>query len=271
MKLVRSLQRGVQVMRALQDAPALSLAELHRITGLPKATLLRVLLTLEAERLVFRSVGEGLFRYRAVALAPTWYRNQRLAEIAAPHLTALQERTLWPSDLVTRQGYFMELVETSRCMPRITISRDTLGERVDIAASAVGRAYLAFCGARERRSILAHLERHPELRGELGPLDRTELDAAIVDAQQRGYATRVRHLSPRLARLGGADDGLDAIAVPVIHGGRVFGAINLVWPRRLDLLAGLVTRHLRHLQSTATAIGAEAARRPRPGRAPGQG
>ncbi len=57
-------------------------------------------------------------------------------------------------------------------------------------------------------------------------------------------------------RLGGSedepsvfDDGLDAIAVPVLAAGGVHAAINLVWPRRYDLRAKVVEAHLGELRA----------------------
>lgn len=255
MKTIRSLQRGVQVIRALQESPAVALAELHQATGLPKATLLRVLITLEKEGLVWRSVGDELYRYRAIAISPGWYRNQRLAEVAAPILTALQRKTLWPSDLVVRRGHFMELVETSRGLTGLAISRDRLGERIDMAGTAVGRAYLAHCPDDERERIVDYLERHPAVRGPLGPIDRRQLDQAIQHARRRGFAARDTRLPRPLAHLGQAEDNLDAIAVPVASAGILLGALNLVWLRRFNLREQMIRKHLGDLQQVAAGIG----------------
>lgn len=254
-KSIRGLQRGIQVVRALQDAPGLSLAELHRATQLPKATLLRVMQTLEAERLVWRSLGDGLYRYRAAALSPVWMRNQRLAEHAGPLLAQLQRETQWPSDLVVYRRCFMELVETSRGLSRLAISRDALGERVDIAGTAAGRAFLAHCDDDLRRRIVDQLVRQPALRGSLGAIDERELAVALDRARRDGFARRDPRLITRLAHLGRTDDGLDAIAVPVRRGRSVIGAINLVWLRRFGLADRLIARHLARMQEVAARIG----------------
>lgn len=255
MKTIRGLQRGIQVIRALQEAPGLSLAELHRATDLPKATLLRVMQTLENERLVWRSLGDGLYRYRAAAFSPVWMRNQQLAQHAGPLLAQLQRETQWPSDLVVYRRYFMELVETSRGLSRLAISRDTFGERVDIPGTAAGRAFLAFCDERDRRRIVDHLVRHPALRGPLGAVDERELAAALDQVRRDGYARRDPRLITRLAHLGRTDDGLDAIAVPVRRGARVIGAVNLVWLRRFALADRLIARYLGRMQELAARIG----------------
>lgn len=51
------------------------------------------------------------------------------------------------------------------------------------------------------------------------------------------------------------DDGLDAIAVPILSEGRVIACMNLVWPRKYKLKNKIVREHLGDLQETAAAIG----------------
>ena len=49
MKAIRALDRGLEVLLHLGTAGSSSLHTLHRATGIPKATLLRILKTLEYE------------------------------------------------------------------------------------------------------------------------------------------------------------------------------------------------------------------------------
>src|SRR5690606_2571875 len=59
-KLIRALSRGLEVMRRLEmEGPATPQALALR-TGLPKPTLMRVLLTLEKEGYVRRGIGDRL-------------------------------------------------------------------------------------------------------------------------------------------------------------------------------------------------------------------
>jgi len=256
MKLVRGLQRGVAVIRELTRGQARTLTELNAATKLPKATLLRLLRTLEMEGIVWRSLGDGAYRYRGGALVGTKHYHQRLAECAGPHLADLQKLVLWPSDLVVRRGHFMELVETSRGLASLSLSRDRLGRRLDIAASAIGRAYLAFCAAPTRERIIDYLAAHPEIRGALGPLDRSELKRALEDARRSGFATRDPSLVNGLWRLDLEDDHLDAIAVPIVGGSRIIGCLNIVWLRHLRLKDTIIKNHLADLQAAGAAIAA---------------
>jgi IclR family mhp operon transcriptional activator len=52
---------------------------------------------------------------------------------------------------------------------------------------------------------------------------------------------------------------LNAVAVPVIHSGRLLGALNINWNRAAMTEQQMVRRHLSALRSTAAAIAAAAA------------
>ena len=60
-KSVRSLERGIDVLLEIHRSRAASLRELHESTGLPKATLLRMLLTLSKRGLVWQRIADGAF------------------------------------------------------------------------------------------------------------------------------------------------------------------------------------------------------------------
>lgn len=56
-KTVRALERGLDVLIEVQTRKAASLHELHQATGLPKATLLRMLVTLGQKGLGLAASG----------------------------------------------------------------------------------------------------------------------------------------------------------------------------------------------------------------------
>lgn len=59
MKTIDALARGLVVLRSLEERRGQSLAELHRATGVPKASLLRILDTLEQGGFAWRAIGDG--------------------------------------------------------------------------------------------------------------------------------------------------------------------------------------------------------------------
>jgi IclR family mhp operon transcriptional activator len=255
-KAIRGLQRGIAVMRALQDEPGLSLRELHARTGLAKPTLLRVLRTLEGAGWVWRAIGDGLYRNSMLVreLSPAQRKFQRLGEVAAPHLEALQRKVVWPSDLVVRHGYYMEVVETSRPHCTVGVYRDRIGQRVDMLWSAVGRAYLAFCPAREREQIVGWLARHPQARIEAGAIDTAYLQRVLAETRARGYGARDPRYGGRDKGKEEYDDKLQAIAVPIQSRRAVLGCLNIVWLERFKLEADVARKHLGALREAARGI-----------------
>lgn len=257
MKTIRVISRAVAVLRTLEQSPGQSLASLSAATKLPKASLLRVLASLELEGLVWRAIGDGLYRNRVsiTELSASHLKHYRIAELAAPVLQELQRRVVWPSDLAVRQDHAMEMVETSRRVSSLSLVREALGFRVDMLMSAVGRAYLAFCPEQESRDIVEHLRTHPQ--DCINPQRITAAGVArmIEETRLRGYAMRDPRYGGSDRSLKAFDDGLSAMAVPIlVDRSRVLGCLTLIWLRRFDLEREIARTHLPKLKAAATKI-----------------
>src|SRR5260370_25370905 len=113
---IKGLQRGLEVLDFLQSNPIVSLHELHVATQISKASLLRILHTLEQSGLVSRRLGDGRYRARASVpgVARSRTRYDRVAEAAAPVLDRLCQRISWPSGLLIPAGDHMQIAETSQ-------------------------------------------------------------------------------------------------------------------------------------------------------------
>lgn len=237
-KSIRVISRAVEVMRLLDEEPGQSLASLTARTGLPKASLARVLLTLEQEGLVWRTMADGFYRnrVRVMQLSPRYLEHFRIADVAGPVLRDLRARLVWPSDLSVRSGWHMEQVESSRRLSGLALVREEVGFRADMLMSAAGRAYLAWCDEAECREIVEHLRLHPEDQINPQRVAWASVQRMLDEVRTRGYATR----DPRYGGSGhpkrDADDGLNAAAVPILlEPGKVAGCVNIVWMRRFDL------------------------------------
>src|SRR5215213_2038815 len=161
---IRGLERGLQVLQALQASPIASLNDLYLATHISKPSLLRVLTTLEKFGLVSRRLADGHYRLSAFA-GPRKKRDRyaRVAEAAAPVLDQLCQKVRWPSDLLVPAGDHMERRETSRAQspfhvgPRAVISH--VGQPVGWLLTGVGRAYIAFCPDKEREDLFKTLRK----------------------------------------------------------------------------------------------------------------
>lgn len=256
-KTIRALSRGLAVIRALEGGASLTLHQLHAATGLPKPTLLRILTTLERDGYVRRGIGDELYRttVRPAATASD-HDADLLADVAAPVLDRLCQRTVWPSDLGVYRDGAMRIHETTRRNTPFVINRKVLEYKIHVLHSAMGRAYLAACDEAERAAI------HAVLRASSDPRDRIArrpgaVEALVEQTRAQGYALRARgySLSPR------SFAEMSAIAVPVLCAGRPVGAVNLVWISSAVSEAVFVREQLDALKEAAGEIASEFAAR----------
>lgn len=261
-KTIRGLERGLSVIRLLRERQAVSLHELHTASDLPKATLERILLTLQREGFASQRIVDGRWvpGHAVTDIAHRLAPSDRLGQAAALVLKALCQRVVWPSDLSVRVGTHMELTETSRPHSRLSLTHIGVGFPIHMLMSAPGRAYLSYCPDDERETLIARLlPAGPTKNGAIR--DRSSFERLVATTRAQGYGARDSrwggHISqPKTTH----DDGLDAIAVPVLHGAKVLGCLNIVWIRSLLTQADIARRHLRDLQGAAEDIGASYAR-----------
>jgi hypothetical protein len=103
-----------------------------------------------------------------------------------------------------------------------------LGLPVNWLLTGVGRAYLAYCPARERQRIVETLRLSTKAEDRLAR-EPARLNAILAEVRARGYATRDPiHVGGWYGRPPHAD-GLISIAVPLRDGPRVLGSVNIVW------------------------------------------
>ncbi|WP_282606348.1 IclR family transcriptional regulator C-terminal domain-containing protein [Pelagibius sp. Alg239-R121] len=252
-KTIRALERGLQVLELLGAGPTASLEDLHRRSGLAKATLLRILRTAIEAQWVHRRPSDGHYQLaRAVQdLGNQIGREHILCEVGAPYLQDLQRVVGWPSDIaVSPSPGQVEILETSRFRAPFAINRLVVGFRPSMAFSALGRVYLAFLDPGEREphlKWLAEFGRQHERRYVSSPAFRQELE----ETRERGYGRREPGYWGRVVDHGAE---LGAIAVPIFDGERVQAALNLVWIGSVMSQEEVTARYLNRLKTAADAI-----------------
>lgn len=253
-KSVRALERGLDVLLEIHRSRAASLRELHQSTGLPKATLLRMLLTLSKRGLVWQRLADGAFLPSRLLKSMDWRAdsNDALAELASPHLAELSRRVAWPSILAAPRLDHVEIIETNSAMNRLDSAMlGPIGVKLSYIHTATGRAYLSACDAVERAAILNRLR---PAGGD--PAGDALLERIVRETRARGYSERhPPHPWPDRSKTEVATDGRRSIAVPVMVHDHAVGAINIAWPGHRADFREMVANHLRTLQATAAAIG----------------
>lgn len=244
-KGVEALRRGLAVLQAVERRGICRLEELHRETGLAKATLLRLLKTLQEEGFVRRRLADGRYMLARAVAGPGADDEEytRLAAAAAPAMGALADRTGWPSDLAIPADGRMMILETTRYSAKLKVNLREAGFRIHLLTSALGQAYLAHCAEAERTRLIAALRRSDD-----------PMDASARDAMALGLLlNRVRRQGYGLRSTVYPGD-FDAFAVPVLVDGVALAALNLVWLAGAHAPGEMRRAHLDALRKAAGLI-----------------
>lgn len=256
-KTIRALDRGLEVLDYLHRSRNASLHDLHLATGLPKATLTRVIATLEARGLIWQRLADGAFMasHTYQPRPPQVNDENFLVEVASPILERLCQKVNWPSILAVPRLDHMEVIETNS--PRSYFSHIPLGPigfRINMLRSATGRAYLAFCGAAEREAVLQRLRTSNEPGNYLA--QRPETVATLLEeTRNRGYGIRTEDFGGHYDKTRREfNDGRDSIAVPVWAGEEVVAVVNLTWMHKVASVEQMVKKHLAQLSQATQEI-----------------
>ncbi len=217
---IRAVERAIEVLLALNRYPVSSLDLLHKQTGIPKPTLVRLLETLQSKGLVAHAPQYGAYSLASGAktLSSGYHGEPRILEAAAAPADALTRRIKWPL-AVAVPDYDAVIVRYST-IPNspLALLHSTINMRLSLVGRALGRAYLAFCSREECRALLdiLHLSEHAE---DAIARDHAAITAMLRTTRKQGYALRAPGIRPVSGTL----------AVPVFEGKRVVATIGMTW------------------------------------------
>ena len=246
---VRGLSRGLAVLRALNALPGGigSVAELARVTGLHRTTVKRLLETLRIEGLVHHKDEGVLYAlgFEVRRLSEGYVAADWVDRIAAPAMKAHLRALSWPSDLATPDSGFMIVRESTHRASLLSQHRATIGVRIPMLVSSLGRAWLAWCADDEREATLALLRERADGIGAMAR-DAAYVRRIIRETRKRGYATnRGEWLS---------EASVTAIGLPIRIGELAIGAINLVMQTNAVSDRDITSRYVPLLRTLAEEI-----------------
>ncbi|HSV77853.1 MAG TPA: helix-turn-helix domain-containing protein [Ramlibacter sp.] len=245
---IHSLERGLKVLKVIQAGAGVSLRDLHQASGVPKASLLRILKTLGEQECVGRTADGRYFAVGGGAAQAPDTQATALAVSAQATLEALGAQLPWPSDLGVPDGTRMRVVASNRAAYGRGWRRSVVGAQVDLLDSALGRTYLAFCRPEERLELTEQvLGAEPARRRR-----REAWEGEIELARTRGFGSRdALYAGPDSHH----DDRLSAIAVPVLSNGLAVGCLSCVWDTARATRTEVIESCLAHLVRAACALG----------------
>jgi len=185
-KFVWALARGLEILRAFKPGQgALGNNELTAITKLPKATVTRLTYTLT--ELGYLTFVKRLNKYEPaptiLALGYPVLANLRVRQVARDHMQQLANHTGASVALASPDRLSMIYVDTASSSNLTTLLLD-IGSRVDMARTALGRAYLAGIDDAAREVVFAGLRKR---HGADWPDLQARVEASIAEVRDRGF------------------------------------------------------------------------------------
>jgi DNA-binding IclR family transcriptional regulator len=214
----QSIQKAVSLLREVAAQPGgASVSALARDAGVPRATALRLIRTLESEGLVIRLPARD-----RVMLGPELARLARqvdmgsvVREVAAVRLGPLSDAVAETVTLsVVAPDGELDVVHQI-AGPQHLVPRSWLGQRFPLHASSSGKVLLSTCDEARLGRLLPRLL--PAVTSHT-ITSRRALRAELDEVRARGFAATVDEL----------EDGLSGVSVPIFGaGGALLGTINV--------------------------------------------
>jgi IclR family mhp operon transcriptional activator len=243
---LRSLRRGLKVLRAISRASGIKGGEISEELGLARPTVYRILETLEEEGYVVRSASDSRFRVtqETISLGIGYDTVNSISQVAGPVLIELSHRFIWPFDLSVCNGAVMVVQESTHPRSPLAVDRGVIRRKLPMLRTAAGRCYLAHCMPEERSRII---ERISELND---PEDNFYLPAARLEqmfneTSARGYAIRFNErYNPHTS----------SIAVPIFSGTTLVGSMAVIWITKAIALPEAVDQFLDTMRKASERI-----------------
>lgn len=180
-----SLQRGLDILRALADGGPVSTASLARMQGVHRSTVTRLLQTLEESGFVARSDGGWTLGQKLIEVGAKALGRMSLRDQARPVMRDLAEQTRESVQLTVRSDDEMVVVEIVESPQAVRVGLE-LGRRAPLYSTATGKALLAYLPDEEVEGYLSRVTLVARTRHTL--TDPHLLKADLARVRSLGYS-----------------------------------------------------------------------------------
>ncbi|MEM9358577.1 MAG: IclR family transcriptional regulator C-terminal domain-containing protein [Pseudomonadota bacterium] len=228
--------KGIQVLKAFDDDNThLTQADLAARTGLDRASVRRLVLTLVELGYVRHSGRNFVLTPQILTLAGSFFQGNAIGVEIQPLLNRYSERIAGPTSLALRDGERAIYVCQSAARAQPVTFGFTVGSRLPLTHSAIGRMILAWDDQAWAKTFLRSTEIKPYTSASL--TDRADIAGAVETARSQGYAIVVDEF----------EAGVTGLAVPIgpkgapsaVVGTSISSKEAAKGRRRKDILAGL--------------------------------
>ncbi|MDG2475101.1 MAG: IclR family transcriptional regulator [Paracoccaceae bacterium] len=203
----QALTRGLDILRFLGASPNKTegLNSLHRITGLPKSTLVRLLTVLENHRFIVKISDQNLYRLGSavVDLASAYNKNSAIRERSTPFLRELASKFGHTVELGMLESSKVTLINVQQSDRNLRFN-SIIGSTWPINCTSLGKILLAGLNKNIAREILMKVHSF-EKRTTYTLTSTQEIMADVARSKVRGYAISCEE----------HDKGVCALGVPI--------------------------------------------------------
>ena len=189
---VEAASRTLLLLEELNRHRVASIDRLHKATGLPKSTVVRLMKSLCAMGYAANDRRQGGYAVasRVKSLSNGFHGDPLVVEAARPWALAFTRQYHWPIAIAVLDR--SSVVVRFSTIPDSPVSpfHGTLNMHLSLLGRALGRAYLAFCPISERSMLLDMLTRSQEREDRLASRAQTRAVLAGRDPQAGLCRTR---------------------------------------------------------------------------------
>jgi DNA-binding IclR family transcriptional regulator len=241
---VPALARGLELLsRFTRETPHVTGADLARALDLPRASVFRMLHTLERSGFVERVGDSAAYRLGlgVLRLGFEYLASMDLAEHGRPVIERLRDATGYSAHIVVRDG--REVVFVAKAPGRSALFQSVqVGARLPAHATVLGRILLSDLDEPGLRALYPEgvLERFTDRT----PRDVSELVKRCVSDRQKGWAISE----------GGFETGISTVAAPVVDRDERIAAVVSVTVPAQRIEPQLAEHLVEHVRASATEI-----------------
>ncbi len=217
---VRAVERAIELLQCLNRQPISTLDLLHRQTGLPKPSLVRLLQTLVSLGLVNHAPQHGSYYLTSAVhtLSCGYHSEPRIIEAAAPVADAFTARYKWPVAVAVFDTDAVVVRYSTIAQSPLSLLHSSINMRLSLVSRALGRAFLAFCLPDEQEIILGLVGQSSDAEDQAAG-DLPTVMAMLADVRAQGYALRNPSIRPIS----------NTLALPIYEDQRVVASFGLTW------------------------------------------
>ncbi len=248
MPSVRSLARGLEVIRLLNRRDGMTIAQVAAAAGLSRGTAYRLLLTFRSHGYLRLDEESGRYWLTPKVLTLSHGYDDELwpSRVARPLLEALTREVGWPVAVGSLHAGAILVQESSDDCSPMVFNVIRAGYRVSVLSSAAGWIVLAYAPPAQRALILSGLDESASGPDGFVVASEADMEARFARIRRDGFLV---HIQPKAKQ--------SLIAAPIFRGAEPpTSVLSLRFFTSAMSESAAIARYLPRLKATAAQIGA---------------